>query len=62
MGRCVGVKRVTPKLSMDFTCVKCCDVGTLVQQGGRMCDEMDTLRESTRCGDGFGGGGGVKLQ
>ena len=47
-----GVKRVTHKFSMNFTCRKCeGNVGEAVEQEEKLCDEVETLSEYTYLGD-----------
>ena len=41
--RCAGVKRVTPRLLIDFTCRKCeWNVGEAVEKEELLCDEVET--------------------
>ena len=43
-GRCVGVKRLTQKVSRNFTCRKCeGNIGEVVEQEERLCDEVETV-------------------
>ena len=45
-GRCAGVKRVTPKFSGNFACIECeWNIGEVVEQEDKLCDEDETVRE-----------------
>ena len=44
-GKCHGLKRVTPKLSRNFTCRKCeGNIGEVVEQEEKLCDEVETVQ------------------
>ena len=60
-GRCVGVKMVTTKSSRNLTCRKCeGNITEAVEQGGKLNDEMETLRQFTYLGDRVSKGGGCE--
>ena len=60
-GRCAGVKMVTPKFSSSLTCRKCeGNIGEAVDQEGKLCDEVETVREFTYFGDRVSAGGGCE--
>ena len=43
-GRCVILKRVTPKFSRNFTCKKCeGNIGEAVEQDNKLCDKVETV-------------------
>ena len=44
--RCAGMKRVSPKLSRNFTCQKCeGNIGEAEEQEVKLCDEVETVGE-----------------
>ena len=50
--RCARIKRVTLKLSRNFTCRKCeGNVEEAVEQEEMLCDEVEAVREFTYLGD-----------
>ena len=50
--RCAGVKRVTPPFSGNFTCRKCGgNIGEAVEQGVKLCNEVETVEEVIYLGD-----------
>ena len=60
-GRCDRVKRVTLKLSRNFSCRKCEGyIGEAVDQEEKSCDEVETVREFTYLGDRLSAGGGCE--
>ena len=60
-GRYVGVKMVTQKFSMNFTCRKCeGTIGEAVEQEEKLCDEVETVGELTYLGDWVSAGGGCE--
>ena len=59
--RCAGVKRVTPKVSRNFSCRKCeGNIGEAVEQEVKLCDAVKTVREFTCLGDRVSAGGGCE--
>ena len=51
-GRRAGVKRVTPKFSRNHICRKCeGNIGEVVEQEERLCDEVETVQVFTYHGD-----------
>ena len=51
-GRCVKVKRVTPRLGRDFVCGRCKkQVDGLVELVEELCEEVDTVRGFCYLGD-----------
>ena len=55
------MKRVTPQLSSNFTCRKCEEnIGEAVEQGEKLCDEVETVREFIYLGDRVSAGGGCE--
>ena len=60
-GKCVGVKRVTPKRSRNFTCRKCDgNIGESVKSEEKLCDEVEIVQEFTYLGDMVSAGGGCE--
>ena len=60
-GRCAGVKRVTPKVSQNFTCRNSeGNIGDSVEQEDKSCDEVETVMEFTYLGDRVSAGGGCE--
>ena len=60
-GRFAGVKRVTPKFSRNFTCIKCeGNIGETVGQEETLCDEVETEIELTYLVDMVSAGGGCE--
>ena len=60
-GRCVRVKRVTPKFSRNLTCRKCeGNIGEAVEQEEKLCHEVETVSELTYLGDRENAGGGCE--
>ena len=46
------MKRLTPKASRNFTCIKCeGNIGEIVEQEEKLCEEVETVREFTYLGD-----------
>ena len=57
-GVCAGVKRVTPKFSINFACRKCeGNIGEAVEEEEKLCDEVETVQEFTYLGDRVSAGG-----
>ena len=59
--RCVREKRVTPKLTGNFTSRRCeGNIVETVEQEEKLCDEVETLQETTHLGDRVSAGGGCE--
>ena len=60
-GRCVRVKRVTPKFSRNFACRKCeWNIGEALEQEEMLCDEVEAVSEITYIGDRVNASGGCE--
>ena len=56
---CAGVKRITPMFKKHFACRTCEDnVGEVVEQEAKLCNELEAVRELTYLFDSVGSGGG----
>ena len=55
------MKRVTPKFPRNFISRKCeGNIGEAVEQEEKLCDKVETLRESIYLGDRVRAGGGCE--
>ena len=62
MGRCDGVKRVSPMFSRNVACRKCDgNIGVAVEQEAKLFDEVETVGEFTYLGDRVSAGGGCEV-
>ena len=53
---------MNPKFSRNYTCRKCeGSIGEAVEQEGKLCDEVETVREFTYLGDRVSTGGGGEV-
>ena len=60
-GRCVKVKRVTPRLGRDFVCGRCKkQVDGLVKPVEELCEELETVRGLCYLGDRVNASGGCE--
>ena len=60
-GRCAVVQMVTPKFSRNITCRKGeGNIGEVVQQEEKLCDEVETVSGFTYLGDRVSAGGGCE--
>ena len=56
--RCAGVKKLTAKISRNFTFRKCeRNIGEAVEREEKSCDEVETVREFTYLGNRVSAGG-----
>ena len=59
--RCVRVKRVTPKISRNFTCRKCeGNIVEAVEQEEKICDEVGMVKQFTYLGYWVSAAGGCE--